>query len=104
MYILPLQNSASQLEIPALITRCCILLAAGFADYKEFGADGQGVKWLGEARGILNKLQQGGSLKLLGSNKQPMQQNTKSSGLQSYPNHVDRDRHNGPFFTREQRF
>jgi hypothetical protein len=58
-YVLPLTNSVDAPEVPFLITRCAYMLAAGYIDYEEFGSDGNGVKWLGEARGILNSIQKG---------------------------------------------
>lgn len=57
-YSLPLS------EIPAIIENACTLLAAGYIDYKEFGKDGEGVKWLGEARGLLNSIKKGTQLLL----------------------------------------
>jgi hypothetical protein len=52
-YVLPLST------VPAIIENCCTLLAAGYMDYQEFGSEGEGVKWLGEARGILNSIKKG---------------------------------------------
>lgn len=52
-YSLPLD------EVPPLITLVCELLAAGYLHYEEFGSEGDGVKMLGEARGILKKIQSG---------------------------------------------
>lgn len=104
LYILPFMNSQGQNEIPFMVTRIAILLAAGYWDFKEFGSDGEGKKWLGEGRGILNSLQQGGSQRLIGADKKPMLQQTASSGVQSFPNTVDNN--NGPTrqFTMQQRF
>jgi hypothetical protein len=104
MYVLPLLNSSGIPEIPFLVENCTTLLAAGYMDWQEFGKDGEGFKWLGEARSILKKLQTPGGMQLLGSDKQPMQQNTLSSGVASYPDQVDND--NGPvrMFTTRQRF
>ena len=76
-YSLPL------LEIPALIENVTVLLAAGYLDYQEFGAESGGVKWLGEARGILKNIEKG-TRKLLGSDKVEL---TRLSGgrLKGYP-------------------
>lgn len=52
-YALPLT------EVPALISYVCELLTAGYIDYEEFGAEGEGVKWLGEARAILKDIKDG---------------------------------------------
>lgn len=52
-YALPLT------EIPAIISYVCELLAAGYIDFEEFGKDGEGVKWLGEARAILKDIKNG---------------------------------------------
>jgi phage gp36-like protein len=103
-YTLPLVNSDGDNEVPFLIENCTTLLAAGYMDYQEFGKDGQGVKWLGEARSILKKLQNGGSIQLLGSNKQEMQEKELSSGVHSYPNEVNNT--DGPIqmFTTRQKF
>lgn len=103
-YILPLINSSGVNEVPFLIENCATLLAAGYFDYQEFGKDGEGVKWLGEARAILKKLQTPGGQQLLGSDHQEMQTRTLSSGIVSYPDTVDNT--NGPQrqFTMMQRF
>ncbi|MDR6305897.1 phage gp36-like protein [Nitrobacter vulgaris] len=53
-------------EVPPLLSYICELMAAGYIDYEEFGADGQGGKWLGEARALL-KAVQGGTQLLLGA-------------------------------------
>lgn len=102
-YVLPLTNSTGSTEIPFLIENCCTLLAAGYLDYKEFGRDGEGVKWLGEARGLLGKLQ-GGSQALIGSDNVQMLEVDVLSGVQSYPNEVNNT--DGPTqqFTMNQRF
>jgi phage gp36-like protein len=103
-YILPLINSTGTKEIPFLVENCTTLLAAGYMDYQEFGKDGQGVKWLGEARSILKKLQSQGGQQLLGSDKQEMQTQTVSNGVSGYPSSVDNT--NGPTqkFTMDQVF
>ncbi|MCK4454527.1 DUF1320 family protein [Candidatus Parcubacteria bacterium] len=77
IYSLPLS------EIPALIENITILLAAGYLDYQEFGSESGGVKWLGEARGLLKKIEKG-TMRLLGSDKSEL---TRLSGgrLKGYP-------------------
>lgn len=96
-YSLPLS------EIPAIIENCCTLLAAGYMDYKEFGRDGEGVKWLGEARGILNAVKNG-KMNLLGEDDQELANSTVVNTVQGYPDSVDNN--NGPvrMFTSKQRF
>jgi len=102
-YTLPLTNSSGSGEIPFLVENCATLLAAGYMDYQEFGKDGEGVKWLGEARSLLKKIQ-GGSQQLLGSNKIEMSTKTLSTGIQSYPDEVDDDEGPGMQFTMRQTF
>lgn len=96
-YTLPLS------EVPAIIENVTTLLAAGYMDYQEFGADGMGVKWLGEARAIL-KAVKNGSQRLLDSNDVELAYISTSNQVQSYPDEVDND--NGPtqHFTVDQRF
>lgn len=106
-YILPLVNSSGVAEVPAMIENCTTLLAAGYMDYQEFGKDGEGVKWLGEARSILKQLQGPGGQTLLGSDDQEMQVVTNSMSVQSFPDSVDNDpADDGPQqkFTMTQRF
>lgn len=103
-YQLPLTNSSGTEEIPFLVENCATLLAAGYMDYQEFGKDGEGVKWLGEARSLLKKLQTTGGMQLIGSDHAEMTTKTLSSGVTGYPDSVDNA--NGPtrFFTRDQKF
>src|SRR4051812_5179331 len=77
-YVLPLS------EVPGLISRICELLAAGYIDYEEFGKDGEGVKWLGEARALLKAIQNG-TQRLIGSDKTELTVNTKVDVLNGYP-------------------
>ena len=103
-YVLPLTNQTTNLpEIPAIVERCTILLAAGYMDYREYGKDGEGVKWLGEARGILKAIQNGVQ-RLLGSDMIEFQQKELTQGIQSFPGSVDNV--NGPTqkFTMDQQF
>lgn len=96
-YVLPLT------EIPAIIENATTLLAAGYMDYKEFGRDGEGVKWLGEARGILNSVKKG-NMNLIGSDDQELSNKSNINTVQGYPDGVDNK--NGPMrmFTTKQRF
>lgn len=77
-YVLPLS------EIPAIIEQICVLLAAGYIDYKEFGRDGEGVKWLGEARGILKAIRDGRQ-RLLTSDQTELSRVTATTQLGGYP-------------------
>ena len=103
-YTLPLQNSQGVPEVPFMIENICVLLAAGYMDYQEFGKDGEGVKWLGEGRAILKALQSPGGQQLLGSDHAEMMTNTLTSGVKSFPDTVDNE--NGPtrMFTTGQIF
>lgn len=88
-YILPLLNSQSLPEIPWMVENCTVLLAAGYIDWEQLGQEGEGVKWLGQARGILGKLQSTGGQQLLGADKQEMQTQTRSSGVTGNPSSND---------------
>lgn len=78
-YVLPLS------EIPGIIKHICELLAAGYLDYEEFGKDGDGVKWLGEARGLLNSIKNG-TQRLLTSDMTELPTNTSVNVLEGFPN------------------
>lgn len=82
-------------EVPALISYICELLAAGYIDYEEFGGDGQGVKWLGEARGILKSIQDERQ-RLIGADGTELESKDRASTVQSYPDGVDNDSDEGP--------
>lgn len=92
-YVLPLS------EVPELITRICELLAAGYIDYEEFGKDGEGVKWLGEARALLKAIQTG-KQRLIGSDDTELATNTKVGVLNGYPD----DDTDDPAFAMDDRF
>jgi phage gp36-like protein len=98
MYLLPLTNSQGVKEVPKIVQYITTMLAAGFLDYKEFGADGQGVKWLGEARGMLKKLADG-TMSLTDSLKQEFGTKTNTTGVNGYP--LDSS---GRMFTINQQF
>ncbi len=84
-YVLPLS------EIPGLIRRICILLAAGYIDYEEFGKEGEGVKWLAEARALLKQIADGRQ-RLIGSDKTELERNEKVDVLSGYPNDEGTDK------------
>lgn len=77
-YSLPLS------EVPALIQNICELLAAGYVDFEEFGPDGEGKKWLGEARGMLKSIQKG-TMRLIGSAGTELTTASKTKQLRGYP-------------------
>lgn len=96
-YILPLP------EVPAIIENATTLLAAGYMDYKEFGSEGEGVKWLGEARGILNSIKNG-TQRLIGADETELPYHTTSSQVQSYPNDVDAEGGQPQYFGMNKEF
>ncbi len=77
-YSLPLS------EVPGLITRICILLAGGYIDYEEYQADGEGKKWLGEARALIKAIQTG-KQRLINSDGAELSVKADSSQLSGYP-------------------
>jgi phage gp36-like protein len=77
-YTLPLS------EVPFLIENICTLLAAGYIDYEEFREDGEGKKWLGQARGMLKSIKKGEQV-LLASDGTELTRVTRSNTLRSYP-------------------
>ena len=77
-YTLPLE------EVPPLIQNICELLAGGYIDYEEFGAEGQGVKWLGEARALLKAIQNGRQ-RLIGTDSTEIATVSTTNSLQGYP-------------------
>ncbi len=102
-YILPLENGVTEaLEVPAIIKNCTIKLAAGYADYREYGKTGEGVKWLGEARGILNSIKKG-TQRLIDSNFVEFELQAKTQGVQSNANQ-NNGYHDRPIFTTKQQF
>lgn len=90
-------------EIVPLITRVTVLLAAGYLDFEEYGPDGQGVKWLGEARAILNQISEG-TRNLIAADGTELTRLELTDGIHSYPSSVDDN--NGPrqYFKMGQRF
>lgn len=102
-YVIPLQNADGEFEVPFIVQNCTKLLAAGYVDYEQFGGDGDGVKWLGEARAILKAVQKG-TQRLIGLDGNEFSLKTLTTGIQSYPDQVDNV--NGPtqMFTVDQNF
>lgn len=76
-YILPLT------QIPGIIENITELLAAGYIDYEEFGKNGEGVKWLGEARAILKNI--GTKYILIGTDGVELPVATKVDVLNGFP-------------------
>ena len=102
-YQLPLVNANGDTEVPAIIENATVLLAAGYMDFQEFGKEGEGVKWLGEARSLLKKIQDG-SMQLIGEDGQLFSQYETTGGVASWPNAVDGDNGQSQSFTMGQRF
>ena len=92
-YVLPLA------EVPALISYICELLAAGYIDYEEFGKDGEGVKWLGEARALLKAIANG-KQRLIGSDDTELTVNTLVNRIDGYPD----DDADDPNFAMDDKF
>lgn len=78
-YELPLE------EVPPILGQICELLAAGYIDFEEFGKDGEGVKWLGEARALLKQIALG-KQRLIGTDGSELTTHTKVGVLDGYPN------------------
>lgn len=71
-------------EVPPLLTQICELLASGSIDFEEFGSEGEGVKFLGQARGLLNAIRKGTQL-LLGTDGTELDRNSSAGRLSGYP-------------------
>lgn len=93
-YTLPLS------EVPPLLSYICELLAAGYIDYEEFGSDGEGGKWLGEARALLKAIQKGTQL-LLGADGAELPRQADTGVLSGYPDSADEGAAN---FSMDDRF
>jgi len=83
-YTLPLA------AVPGLINQICTLLAAGYIDYEEFGSEGEGAKWLGEARSLLKNIVSGKRL-LLGEDGTELERIEGTAGVDGYPDDADTD-------------
>jgi len=95
-YTLPLS------EIPALIENITVLLAAGYLDYQEFGGEGAGVKWLGEARGLLKNIIKG-QRRLLDSCGDELARKT-SAQIKGYPDDSADDTADDRIFSRSDEY
>ncbi len=71
-------------EVPPLLNTICDLLAAGYINFEEFGPDGEGKKWLGEARGILKRIMDG-TQRLIGVDGSELSTNANTGKLHSFP-------------------
>jgi len=71
-------------EVPPLLNTICDLLAAGYINFEEFGPDGEGKKWLGEARGILKRIMDG-TQRLIGTDGSELSTNSNTGKLHSFP-------------------
>lgn len=89
-------------EVPALLSYICELLAAGYIDYEEFGKDGEGVKWLGEARSILKDIKNGTRI-LIGTDGVEEARRENVGRLAGYPDDTTAS-DEGYMFTRDQQF
>ena len=94
VYTLPLP------EVPALISQIAELLAAGYIDFEEFGAEGEGVKWLGEGRAILKRITDG-KQRLLASDFTELPRITRANVVGGYP---DNSEPKGPVFSMTDKF
>lgn len=72
-------------EVPALLGQITELLAAGYIDFEEFGKDGEGVKWLGEARALLKSIQKG-TQRLIGADGNELTRVTSAGVISGLPN------------------
>lgn len=93
-YVLPLT------EVPPLIGQICELLAAGYIHFEEFGQEGEGVKWLGEARALLKAIRNGTQV-LIGVDGQELTRLSASGRLEGTPNDGTEE---GASFTIDQKF
>lgn len=94
-YVLPLS------EVPALLGQICELLAAGYIDFEEFGKEGEGVKWLAEARALLKHIQNG-KQRLIGEDGIELSRNETVGVLNGFPDGSPGA--GSPHFTIDQKF
>jgi len=90
-------------EIPPLIEQVTTSLAAGYIDFEEFGKDGEGVKWLGEARAILKQIRDGKQL-LIKSDGTEMERQSDAGRLAGFPDNADADGAGERIFDIDQTF
>ena len=96
-YLLPLD------EVPALIENICTKLASGYINYEELREDGEGKKWLGEARALLKAIKEGKQL-LLGSDYTELATQTRTDTLRGYPDSTTDDTDDDRKFTVSEKF
>ena len=74
-------------EVPEMLQTIAMLLAGGYVNYEQYAQEGQGVKWLGEAKGILKAIQEGRQI-LFGSDDTEIPRLAGGGGLviQGKPN------------------
>lgn len=89
-YVLPLS------EVPPLITYITECLAAGYISYEEYGQEGEAVKKLGEARGILKKLMSG-EQRLIGSDMAELPLSRSAYKIYGKPNGSETGGHTRKF-------
>jgi hypothetical protein len=94
VYTLPLSS------VPPLISQIAELLAAGYIDFEEFGAEGEGVKWLGEGRAILKQIT-AGSRRLLDADLVELIRVSHANVPTGYP---DNSEPSGPTFSMNDKF
>lgn len=71
-------------EVPPLLTYVAECLAAGYLHYEEYGQEGDAVKKLGEARGILNRFKDG-SQRLIAADGTELGVVSSTARLTGYP-------------------
>lgn len=71
-------------EVPPLLATICDLLAGGYLSFEEYGPEGEGKKWLGEARGMLKAIKKGTQI-LIGADGTELTRNTSVGKLDSFP-------------------
>jgi phage gp36-like protein len=89
-------------EVPGILSYVCELLAAGYIDYEEFGAEGEGAKWLGEARAILKQIKDGTRI-LIGVEGVEVARRENVGRIDGIPN-TSTDTDEGYMFTRDKQF
>ena len=77
-YTLPLD------EVPSMLCTIADLLAGGYLNFEEYGPDGEGKKWLGEARGMLKAIAKG-TQKLIGGDGTELGRNPTTGKIDGFP-------------------
>jgi phage gp36-like protein len=96
-YTLPLD------EVPALIENICTKLASGYINYEELREDGEGKKWLGEARALLKSIKEGKQF-LLGTDYLELTTQTRTDTLRGYPDSTTDNTDDDRKFTVSEKF